>query len=159
LSHTVTHIPVVPERVFDVLSDPRSYAYWVVGAHKIRDVDDGWPAPGTRLHHRVGVGPLKVDDNTEVVECVPPTRLVLQARTRPFGAFRISIGLEPWGDGGTRVTMDEGPGGPVSKLLHNRLVDLALDVRNILSLNRLDALATGEKDPPPLGAPDEVVKS
>ena len=42
-------MPVSPSRVFEVLADPRSYAYWVVGAHKIRDADDGWPAVGTFL--------------------------------------------------------------------------------------------------------------
>jgi len=32
------------EQVWDVLGDGWLYPLWVVGASRIRDVDDGWPA-------------------------------------------------------------------------------------------------------------------
>ena len=39
-----------------MLSDGWSYATWVVGAARIRDVDDGWPTVGTKIHHPSGSG-------------------------------------------------------------------------------------------------------
>ena len=51
-----------------MLSDGWLYALWVVGAARMRDVDEGWPAVGTRLHHSVGTWPLLIDDTTEVLE-------------------------------------------------------------------------------------------
>jgi hypothetical protein len=44
-----------PEQVFAVLRDSWTYPVWVVGASRMRDVDDGWPAPGTKLHHSFGI--------------------------------------------------------------------------------------------------------
>lgn len=35
------------EAVWSVLADGWSYANWVVGAARVRDVDPGWPAQGT----------------------------------------------------------------------------------------------------------------
>ena len=110
---------VTPERVFAVLSDPESYADWVVGSHSIRDADPDWPAVGTRFHHRVGAGPLTVNDHTEVLEADPPRRLVLRARARPLGTAKVELVLEPR-DGGTHVTMTEVAGDPLSKLAINR---------------------------------------
>ncbi len=57
-----------PEQVWKVLSDGWLYPLWVVGATRMRDVDEGWPAVGTRLHHSVGSWPLMLDDTTEVLE-------------------------------------------------------------------------------------------
>ena len=34
------------KQVWDVLGDGWLYPLWVVGASRIRDVDDGWPAEG-----------------------------------------------------------------------------------------------------------------
>jgi uncharacterized protein YndB with AHSA1/START domain len=72
-------IAASPERVFSVLSDPDSYGHWVVGSETIRDADEGWPAVGTRFHHRVGWGPIKVNDHTEVLAVDAPNRLQLKA--------------------------------------------------------------------------------
>jgi len=59
---------VPPERVFVTLSDPEIYADWVVGSNSIRDADATWPAPGSRIYHRVGARPLTVSGHTEVLE-------------------------------------------------------------------------------------------
>jgi hypothetical protein len=56
-----------PEQVWEVLCDGWLYPLWVVGASRMREVDDGWPAVGTRLHHSVGTWPLLLDDVTETV--------------------------------------------------------------------------------------------
>jgi len=37
------------DQVFDILADGWLYPVWVVGASHLRDVDTGWPQPGSRL--------------------------------------------------------------------------------------------------------------
>jgi uncharacterized protein YndB with AHSA1/START domain len=134
-------MPVSPERVFSVLADPSSYGHWVVGSDTIRDADANWPAIGSRFHHRVGFGPLKVNDHTEVVEADPPRRLVLHAKARPlFGTARVELDLERRG-GGTLVTMVEDAGDPLTKMVFWGLAHLLVRGRNAESLRRLEELA------------------
>jgi uncharacterized protein YndB with AHSA1/START domain len=131
---------VAPERVYEVLTDAGSYADWVVGAHKIRDADRSWPAVGSRLHHRVGVGPFKLNDHTEVVETKPGEKFVLHARARPFGTALVTLLLEPRG-GNTSVTMTEVAGDKLSRIGINPLTDWLLHLRNVESLRRLARIA------------------
>ncbi len=135
-------IPASPERVFAVLSDPSSYADWVVGSDIIRDADPGWPAVGTRFHHRVGWGPLKVNDHTEVIASDPPRRLELHAKARPLGTASVVMELEPR-DGGTLVTMTEDAGDRFTALVFFGLTHLLVRGRNVESLRRLEALSVG----------------
>jgi uncharacterized protein YndB with AHSA1/START domain len=141
MSRNSATIPAPIKRVFAVLADPRSYAEWVVGAHSIRDADGTWPAVGAKLHHRIGAGPFKLNDNTEVVAVTKPTRLVLHARARPFGTARVELDLLDLGPAGTQVTMVEEPDDRVSRLLHNPLTDAILHRRNTAALARLGKLA------------------
>ncbi len=136
VARTEAQFSVPPERVFAVLCDPEAYADWVVGAHSVRGADPGWPAVGSRLHHRVGAGPLTVEDHTQVLDVDPLRRLVLRARARPFGTATVELVLEPR-DGGTHVTMTEVAGDPLSKLAINPLTDPLVHHRNVESLRRL----------------------
>lgn len=141
MATNVALIPASPERIWAVLADPGSYGYWVVGSDTIRDADGGWPQPGTKIHHRVGAGPFKLNDNTEVVEADAPRKLVLHARARPLGTARVALELTPEGTS-TRVVMTEGPGDAFSRLLHNPIADRLLHWRNETALRRLTELAT-----------------
>ena len=141
MARNVTTFPVPIQQVFAVLADPKTYAYWVVGSDSIRDADASWPAVGAKLHHRVGVGPLKLNDNTEVLEVTEPVHLVLQARARPLGTARVILDLVDLGGNGTQVTMVEGPGDRFSRLLHNPVADFLLRRRNDEALRRLGQLA------------------
>jgi uncharacterized protein YndB with AHSA1/START domain len=134
-------IPASPERVFAVLSDPDAYGHWVVGSDVVRDADETWPEVGSRFHHRVGVGPLKVNDHTEVVDMEPARRLKLHAKARPLGTAKVELDLERRG-GGTLVTMIEDAGDPLTRLLFNPLTHYLVRRRNDESLRRLEALAT-----------------
>jgi uncharacterized protein YndB with AHSA1/START domain len=140
-------IPASPERIFEVLSDPDSYAYWVVGSDTIRDADPRWPAVGSRFHHRVGWGPLKINDHTEVLGVDPPTHLELRAKARPLGTARVVLDLERRG-GGTLVTMVEDGGDPLTRLVFNPLTHLLVRGRNDKSLRRLEELAVGRPTAP-----------
>jgi uncharacterized protein YndB with AHSA1/START domain len=141
MARNLATFPVPIKQVFAVLADPQTYAYWVVGSDSIRDADASWPAVGAKLHHRVGVGPLKINDNTEVLEVSEPVHLVLQARARPLGTARVILDLVDLGGGYTQVTMVEGPGDRISRLLHNRVADFLLRRRNDEALRRLGRLA------------------
>jgi uncharacterized protein YndB with AHSA1/START domain len=133
-------IAASPERIFSVLSDPASYAHWVVGSDTIRDADAGWPAVGTCIHHRVGWGPIKINDNTEVLAVDPPRRLQLKAKARPLGTARVTLELERRG-AGTLVTMIEDAGDPLTRLVFNPVTHLLVRGRNLESLRRLGELA------------------
>jgi uncharacterized protein YndB with AHSA1/START domain len=133
-------IPVPPEAVWDVLSDPGDYGYWVVGSKVIRDAEPGWPAPGTKFHHTVGVGPLKVSDHTVSLEAERPQLLKLRAKGRPLGTATVTMKLHRKATG-TVVEMVENPDGIYSPLALNPLVHVATKLRNSESLMRLEELA------------------
>jgi uncharacterized protein YndB with AHSA1/START domain len=142
-----------PEAVFRVLAKPRSYAYWVIGSREIRDADESWPAPGSRLHHSVNVGPLHVQDDT-CVELVDDDRyLQLRARARPFGTARVKLILDPV-QGGTRVTMIEDAADRLTAFVFQPLTHLFIRARNARSLDRLAELAEGRTELP--GDEDEA---
>ncbi|MDQ6774864.1 MAG: SRPBCC domain-containing protein [Actinomycetota bacterium] len=133
-------IDLPPGHVFAVLATPATYADWVVGSDSIRGHDENWPAVGSRFYHRVGWGPFKVKDHTEVVEVDPPRKLVLHARARPVGTALVTFLLEPR-DAGTYVTIIEDGGDPLSRLSINRLTDPLVKKRNDVTVRRLKRIA------------------
>jgi uncharacterized protein YndB with AHSA1/START domain len=136
-----TSTTATPQDVWDVLMDPEAYGHWVVGSSHIRDVDSDWPAVGSRFHHTVGVGPLKLRDHTEVLEVEPPRRLVLKAKARPLGTARVELEIRRAG-AGAGITMVEGPGDALSRpVLGNPVSDRLIALRNRESLRRLRRLA------------------
>jgi uncharacterized protein YndB with AHSA1/START domain len=129
-------VKAAPEDVWSVLADGWLYPLWVVGASRMREVDDSWPLPGARLHHSVGSWPVLVDDTTSVVEAVPNTRIRLRARAWPAGEADVEIALES-APGGTVVTIAEdavtGPGALVPPPVRAPMIKW----RNVESLRRL----------------------
>jgi len=117
----------------------------VVGASRMRAVDDHWPAQGAALHHSVGAWPLLLDDTTEVLEAVPGVRLVLRARAWPTGAAEVTLRLHAVG-AETEVVIEEnvvsGPGALVPDLVEDPL----LGWRNVETLRRLALLVEGRAE-------------
>jgi hypothetical protein len=113
---------------------------WVVGASRMREVDPAWPEVGARLHHSIGVWPLLIDDETEVLESVAEHVLRLRARGWPLGEADVEIRLRASG-AGTEVEIQEklvaGPG----KLVPTPVQDPVLRWRNRETLRRLCYLA------------------
>jgi uncharacterized protein YndB with AHSA1/START domain len=149
MAHNEIHIGALPESVFAVLSEPRSFARWVVGSREIRRADPGWPKVGTAFDHRVGLWPFTLADNSEVVECEPPRLLKLLVKARPFSRAYVTLNLKP-ANGGTLLSMDEFAADSRSRLFFNPLTDPLIHMRNNVSLRRLKALAEG-KEPIPQG--------
>lgn len=132
-----------------MLSDAERFPDWVVGASHVVDVDAGFPAPGTRFRHRVGIGPLSVGDYTEVTDIDPPRRIVLKGKARPLGTATIELTVGELA-GGTEVRMVETPGDRLSALVgSNPIGDAALRLRNSEALARLKRLVEER----PVGAP------
>jgi len=125
-----------PEQVWAVLSDGWLYPVWVVGASRMREVDDQWPAVGSKVYHSIGIWPLLIDDNTEVTGSVPGVSLSLRARGWPIGEASVDITLTPVGaDTEVRIVEDavSGPG----KLAPPPLRGVTLKLRNTETLERL----------------------
>lgn len=148
MATTTRHIEHPPAEVWAVLSDPWRFADWVVGAKTIRAVDADWPAPGSRFHHRFGFGPFTIDDSTVLEALDPERRMVLRARARPTGVARVTIDLQPTGDGGTDVQMEEHAVSGVARVLDGPVLRALVVARNQRSLQRLagqvdERVATG----------------
>ena len=127
-------------QVWDQLADGWTYSQWVVGNSRMRAVDADWPAPGSTIHHSIGIWPLLINDETVVDTCIPRSELVLLAKGRPFGAARITLRLKDI-DNGCRIEMSEVPvGGPLKWLPEHAALASAWP-RNRECTRRLAALA------------------
>jgi carbon monoxide dehydrogenase subunit G len=147
MAHNEIGVDATPDAVFDVLSDPRSFARWVVGSRKIRGADPEWPAAGTSFDHSVGVGPFTLADSTSVKQSERPQLLKLLVRARPFTRAVVTLQMRP-DAAGTRVEMDERPADCRSRIFFNALTEPLVRLRNAESLRRLKALAEGSEPIP-----------
>jgi hypothetical protein len=126
-----------PADVWAVLSDGESYGYWVVGTRAVREVHGAWPAPGTSIHYVVGHAPVRKDDHTVSRKAVEDHRLELEAHAWPVGTLFIGLTVER-SPRGVTVTIEEHPERGILKRLNNPLIDLAIKVRNVETLRRLE---------------------
>jgi uncharacterized protein YndB with AHSA1/START domain len=140
---TVTRrVSATPEQVFAVLADGWLYPGWVVGASRMRDVDDTWPAAQAALHHSFGVWPLVINDRTRMLSWEPPRRLLLEAQGWPFGTATVEIEVRPVDDG-AEVSITENPNRGPGRLVPGLVRDPLIGVRNVETLRRLAFLAEG----------------
>jgi uncharacterized protein YndB with AHSA1/START domain len=136
----VVNAPV--ESVWKVLSNGWLYPMWVVGATRMRDVDEAWPETGAHLHHSIGVWPAVINDSTEVVSVDPMRCLELRARGWPVGEADVLIRLEELGTR-TRVVMEEDAASGPGRLMPSVLRQPLISWRNRETLRRLAFLAEG----------------
>ncbi|MDO9378477.1 MAG: SRPBCC family protein [Nocardioidaceae bacterium] len=140
MSTTTRLIHAEINTVWDVLTDGWSYPLWVVGAARVRDVDDTWPAPGARIHHSVGSWPLLLDDTTSVVAVELEERLELTAGGWPAGSASVVITTSRRG-GATSVSITEDATSGPGLLVPAPVRHLGIGWRNIETLRRLALLA------------------
>ena len=134
------------QQVWNVIADGWTYSQWVVGNTRMRAVAPNWPAPGSKIHHTIGVWPVVLNDETEVESCTPLEELVLLAKGRPFAGARITLRLSDT-ENGSRIEMAEVPvGGPLN-WVPRRLALAAAWPRNRECLRRLAALAERREEP------------
>ena len=142
MSTTTRSVSATPEQVWEVLADGWLYPLFVVGASRMRDVDESWPAVGSKLHHSVGTWPLLIDDTTEVVEVEEGKRVLLLARGWPAGQAHVDISLQPDGDTTVVTIVEDATAGP-GLLVPKPLRDVQLHWRNIETLRRLAFVVEG----------------
>lgn len=130
------------EDVFAILTDGWSYASWVVGASRIRDVEAGWPQPGHSIHHSVGVWPLLIDDATTVEQYEPLRFLRLKVRAWPTGEGIVEFEANDK-DAQCHLVMRERTSKGPAALIPEAMVDPILRLRNAETLQRLALLAEG----------------
>jgi hypothetical protein len=135
-------IEASPERVFDVLADGWLFPSWVVGASRIRDVGDDWPAVDSKIHHSFGVWPAVIDDTTSVVEWDPPRRAEFVARGWPLGEAHVILAAKAR-KGGCVVRMEEYASAGPGTVVPAPIMVAMLNVRNTEALQRLAWLAEG----------------
>jgi short-subunit dehydrogenase len=141
---TVSRSVAAPaEAVWDVLSDGWSYATWVVGAARVRDVDPGWPAPGTRVHHSFGLWPALIQDYTRVERSNPGQELELRARGWPLGEAHVHLSVRSDGPQHSNVTITEDAVAGPGRLIPAPLRHLLISPLNRETLHRLALLAEG----------------
>lgn len=142
---TITREIAAPARaVWNVLTDGWLYPLWVVGASRIRAVDETWPNVGSRLHHSVGNWPLLLNDMTEVLAIAPGRALRLKAHGWPAGAAEVTVEIDATPTGSRvhiREDVVQGPGVLIPKPLRQ----LTIGPRNRESLRRLAFLAEGRQ--------------
>ena len=131
-----------PQAVWDVLSDGWLYPLWVVGATRMREVDDSWPQVGSKLHHSVGVWPAVIDDYTEVLEVEPLRRLALRARGWPMGEAEVVLELEELGSTTNVRIIEDATAGP-GQLVPAPVRHPMIKIRNVEALARLAHLVEG----------------
>lgn len=140
MSSVTRVIKASPTSVWDVLADGWLYPLWVVGASRMREVEDSWPEAGSKLHHSVGAWPLLIDDDTEVTESRPPHYLALRGRGWPAGEVDVQIHLRATG-GDTEVVIEEDAAAGPGLLVPKPLRGLTFQWRNVETLRRLAYIA------------------
>jgi uncharacterized protein YndB with AHSA1/START domain len=124
-----------PAAVFAVIADPETYPRWLLGAQRIRHVDDTFPRPGAKFDHSVGASPTySVDDSSEVLEVEPEHRLVLRVHVGPMdGSVEFVVERAA---AGSLVIFREAPDGWAR--LAMPALRLVLRGRNAESLRRME---------------------
>jgi uncharacterized protein YndB with AHSA1/START domain len=136
MSRNSVRVSAPPRSIFAVLDDACAYPRWVVGARRIRRVDDDWPAVGSRFHHALGTTVGELHDWSEIIERDPPHHLVLEVCFRPTGVARVELTIVADGDESVVTIAEEPVSGPAA-LLPGIVVEPLLTLRNALSLQRL----------------------
>ncbi|MEU8678318.1 SRPBCC family protein [Streptomyces sp. NPDC048560] len=125
-----------PSALWAVLEEETLYGKWVVGTSSSRRESGTWPETGSSITYTVRLGPKEFTGRTVVRRIERPHALELEAESGPLGSARIAFDIRPWGDD-TLVILDEhplrGPGG----VLHNSLLDAAMQIRHRRMLERL----------------------
>jgi uncharacterized protein YndB with AHSA1/START domain len=132
-------VPADRSTVWAALVDPRTYPEWLAGCKDIRGVDEAWPAVGSAFHHRVGAGPVTLDDRTSIVDIQHERRLVLRIRATFAIQAVVTFELRE-APGGTIVTFEEEPAHRLIGNVVRPVLDPLTHVRNKASLRRLATL-------------------
>jgi uncharacterized protein YndB with AHSA1/START domain len=143
VAYTSRELVVSPTDAFAALVDPETYPRWLIGTDRIREVDATWPQRGSRFHHVVGAGPLRIADSTEVLDIEPDALLRLRVRARPFIAAVVTFRVIGSGRSCV-VSIEEEPALRTIGNIVRPVMDPVIHVRNHRSLRRFAGLVEGD---------------
>ena len=113
-----TDIAAPPERVYEVVMNPRCLEDWVTIHHHLEDAPDGELAKGSELTQCLKLAGQKFKVHWEVVEDDCPRRVVWEGKGPVRSKARVIYELEPNGEG-TRFSYTNEydlPGGMVGRI-------------------------------------------
>ena len=113
-----TDIGASPERVYEVVMDPRCLEQWVTIHHHLEEAPEGELKEGSELTQCLKLAGQKIKVRWRVVEDDCPRRVVWEGRGPMRSKARVVYGFEPNG-GGTRFSYTneyELPGGALGRL-------------------------------------------
>jgi uncharacterized protein YndB with AHSA1/START domain len=102
----VTYIKTTPDKLWNALTDPEVMKQWRFGSHAESDWSAGSP-------WKMVTAAGEIIDTGEIVESVPPTRLVMTWRSewkpelKAEGYSRCTFELEPAGSTATQLTVTQ----------------------------------------------------
>jgi carbon monoxide dehydrogenase subunit G len=123
-----TEIDTAPERVYEVVMDPRRLADWVSIHESLIEAPGGELKEGSELVQCLKLAGRKFNVHWKVVEDNCPKRVVWQGQGPVHSHAKVIYGLEPNGDGGTRFSYTNEydlPGGPLGKLAGRTVAGVA----------------------------------
>ena len=113
-----TDIAAPPERVYEVVMDPRRLHEWVTIHDSLIDAPDGELRRGSELTQCLRLAHRRFKVRWTVVEDECPTRVVWEGRGPVHAHARVIYEIEP-GERGTRfsyINEYDLPGGPLGRL-------------------------------------------
>ena len=136
-------IAVPPQRVWDVVMDPRHFDEWVTIHRKLGHVDDGELRRGFRVDQTLALHHASFRVRWSLAELDPPHHAVWEGRGPAGSHARIEDRLAPL-DGGGRTRFDylneySQPGGLLGRMAGRVLVAGAAEREAAKSLARLKA--------------------
>ena len=112
-------IAAPPERVYEVVMDPRRLGDWVTIHAELKDAPSGELREGSELSQSLKLAGRKFTVRWRVVEDDCPTRVVWEGSGPVGSKAKVVYELAPDGDGGTRFTYANEyflPGGALGRL-------------------------------------------
>ncbi|HEX8074001.1 MAG TPA: SRPBCC family protein [Thermoleophilaceae bacterium] len=97
-------IAASPDRVWDVLTDPRCLGEWVTIQEELEEAPQGDLERGSQLRQRMKVAGRRFRLSWTVVESDRPTRVVWEGRGPMGSKAKAVYELSGDGDGGTRFS-------------------------------------------------------
>lgn len=112
-------IAAPPEKVYELIMDPRRLEDWVTIHDHLEDAPDGQLRKGSKLTQRLKLAGRKFNVRWDVVENEPQRRVVWNGRGPVRSHAKVIYELEPDGDGGTKFSYSNEydlPGGPLGRM-------------------------------------------
>jgi uncharacterized protein YndB with AHSA1/START domain len=119
-----THIDASPERVWEVVMDPRRLGEWVTIHRGLRHVDPGPPRVGYKMSQQIHLRGVTVDVHWQLAQCHAGRLAVWEGRGPAHSRAHIEYALRSESDGTRFDYRNEfrPPLGPIGALASRALV-------------------------------------